>query len=193
MKTTALAILLASVASMSLATDVDDVSGTPTQQSITHIFDAANDLSNHQEDELPTLVQTVYDLWPNVTPGVVTTTEVPTVDSITFSGNVLNAITDMHTVTETGDDIVWRDIPGNRDITLMYIDGELFGTGKDVTNISVAGFRSVSSFMEGESAPSQVNDNEGIVGDAIDSVINVANTVNWNAVRAMDHQQQASQ
>ena len=66
----------------------------------------------------------------------------------------------------------------------MYIDGELFGTGKDVTNISVAGFRSVSSFMEGESAPSQVNDNEGIVGDAIDSVINVANTVNWNAVRA---------
>ena len=50
--------------------------------------------------------------------------------------------------------------------------------------INTNGFTSIHFVTTGASAPSEVDDNEGIVGDAVDWVINQANLANWNAVRA---------
>ena len=67
MKTmTTLAAVIATIATAGLATDVTTNQGTSTQQEIVHIFDAANDLRNHNDDYLPSLVDAVYQLWPTV-------------------------------------------------------------------------------------------------------------------------------
>ena len=73
MKTmTTLAAVIATIASAGLATDVTTNQGTDTQQEIVHIFDAANDLRNHNDDYLPSLVDAVYQLWPTVIEGTTT-------------------------------------------------------------------------------------------------------------------------
>ena len=174
MKTTVtLAALLASVATISFATNVDDVSGTPTQQDITHIFDAANDLQGHDMDQLPADVQRYYDLWPTETGGVTTTTDVPYVLSIGISGgNFLADTRGNHEVSETTPLVRWRDDLDNRYDTLGSIEDNLFGFGNRLSDVDTNGFLPIEFIDEGSAAPAPVDGNAGIVGNAVDWVIN---------------------
>ena len=186
MKTmTTLAAVIATIATAGLATDVTTNQGTSTQQEIVHIFDAANDLRNHNDDYLPTLVDAMYQLWPTVIEGTVTTTDVQHVTSIGISGgNFLADTRGVRQVTERGEDVAWRSIQANRDMTMEAINEALFGDYRGLDVIDTNGFTSIYFVTTGASAPSEVDDNEGIVGDAVDWVINQANLANWNAVRA---------
>ena len=182
---TTLAAVIATIATAGLATDVTSNQGSDTQQEIVHIFDAANDLRNHNDDYLPTMVDAVYQLWPTVIPGTVTTTDVQHVTSVGVSGgNFLADTRGVLQVTETGEDVTWRSFQANRDMTIEAINEALFGDYRGLDVIDTNGFTSIHFVTTGAAAPSEVDDNEGIVGDAVDWVINQANLANWNAVRA---------
>ena len=186
MKTmTTLAAVIATIATAGLATDVTTNQGTDTQQEIVHIFDAANDLTNHNDDYLPTLVDAVYNLWPSVTPGIETTTNIKHVSNVEVTGGDFNVdTTGIRQIVERGEDIVWRSFQANRNMTLEAINEALFDDYRGLEAITTDGFIEITSMREQDPAPSMVNDNNGIVGDAIDLVINKANTANWNAIRA---------
>ena len=188
MKTmTTLAAVIATIATAGLATDVTTNQGTGTQQEIVHIFDAANRLQNHDDDYLPTLVDNVYNLWPIVITEEGADTEVPVVYGVTIGSNdrLLADTTRTHTVE--GDDIMtnWRDYQANRDMTMEAINEALFGDHTGLEAIDTNHFRSVDFIDEGTPLSNyQSSPNSGIVGDAVDYVINQANEANWNAVRA---------
>ena len=186
MKTmTTLAAVIATIATMSSAVDVDTVSGTSTQQDIKHIFSAAQDLTHYYDNQLPPLVETVYNLWPTVIRGIETTTDIQHVTSVGISGgNFLADTRGVRQVTERGEDVNWRDFQANRDMTLEAIDDALFGAGNDLDDVDTNGFLPITHMNAGDAAPTRTQWNEGIVGTAIDTVINDANLANWNAVRA---------
>ena len=184
--TTSLAAIIATIATAGLATDVTTNQGTGTQQEIVHIFDAANRLSNYDDDYLPTFVDAVYQLWPTVIRGEETTTDVGHVLSVGISGgNFLADTRGVRQVTERGEDVNWRDFQANRDMTIEAINQQLFGNDDyTVDDLSTSGFLPITHMDEGMAAPALVNNNTGIIGDAIDQVVNAANLANWNAVRA---------
>ena len=183
---TSLAAIIAVIATVGVANEnVHDTTGSPTQQEIKHIFSAANALMGYSDDELPARTQTFYAQWPNVLPGARTTHDIPVVDSLAVSGgNFLADTRGIHQVTEQGADIVWREIQENRDMTLDAINIDLFGDVRGLDVIDTSDFRTVHFWDAGEAAPTLQDTNNGIVGDAIDAVIQMANTANWNAVRA---------
>ena len=183
---TTLAAVIATIATAGLATDVTTNQGTSTQQDIVHIFNAANALPGHDESTLPADVDDVYTKWPTVIDGIVTTTDVPTVTSIGKSGGRFLADTrGTLTVTETGEDQNWRDVPQNRTDTLEAIETELFGDGNTLEDVDTNGFRSTFFIDEGTPLADYISTrNEGIIGSAVDYAITLANTANWNAVRA---------
>ena len=183
---TSLAAVIATIATAGLATDVTTNQGTGTQQEIVHIFDAANRITGHNDDYLPTLVDAVYNLWPTVIVEEGADTEVPVVYGVSIGSNdrLLADTTRTHTVE--GDDIStnWRDFQANRDMTLEAISEALFGDHTGLDAIDTNHFRSIDFIDAGEAAPTLQDVNDGIVGDAIDNVIADANLANWNAVRA---------
>ena len=185
--TTSLAAIIATIATVGSATDVTTNQGTSTQQEIVHIFNYANRLQNHNDDYLPTLVDAVYGLWPTVITVEGEDTEVPVVYGVSIgSNNLLNADTS-RTHTVEGDDTMtnWRDAPENRAMTIEAINEALFGDHSGLDNVTTNHFRSVDFIDEGTLLSDyQSSPNSGIVGDAVDYVINQANEANWNAVRA---------
>ena len=70
-------------------------------------------------------------------------------------------------------------------MTIEAINQQLFGNDDyTVNDLSTSGFLPITHMDEGMAAPALVNNNTGIIGDAIDQVVNAANLANWNAVRA---------
>ena len=164
---------------------VHDTTGSPTQQEIKHIFSAANALTGYDDDELPDRTQTFYAQWPNVLPGIRTTHDIPVVEGVAVSGgNFLADTRQVHQVTEQGADIVWRDVPENRQMTMDAINIDLFGDVRGLEVIDTNHFMSVRLYDQGSAAPVVEEVNDGIIGQAIDQVIYMANTANWNAARA---------
>ena len=182
---TSLAAIIALTGSMAAAVAVDTTSGSSTQQEIKHIFDAANDLSTHDDDSLPARTETFYLKWPTSIAGAETTVGVPKVEGVAVSGgNFLADTSQLHQITERGEDILWRSIQDNRDMTLNAINIDLFDDVRGLEVIDTNHFRSVRQIDDFSPAPVLQDINNGIVGDAIDQVIFDANTANWNAVRA---------
>ena len=99
-------------------------------------------------------------------------------------GDFIADTTGIRQIVERGDDLVWRSFQANRDMTLEAINEALFDDYRGLEAITTDGFIEITDMREQDPAPTMVDDNNGIVGDAIDLVINKANTANWNAIRA---------
>ena len=182
---TSLVAVIATIGTMAGAVSVDTTDGSSTQQEIKHIFDYANRLSTHDDDNLPSGVLPTYLLWPSVTPGIETTTNIKHVSNVEVTGGDFIAdTTGIRQIVERGDDLVWRSFQANRDMTLEAINEALFDDYRGLEAMTTDGFIEITDMREQDPAPAMVDDNDGIVGDAIDLVINKANTANWNAIRA---------